>query len=81
MLRLLLKCRSVERNKVNGVDLTFLDILRSQGPRDLDLEQLVANTGCKEAVSLPKPKAMLKIFDITTHFLEFRLHFHETPNE
>ena len=58
MLRLLLECRSVERNKVNGDDLTFLDILGSQGPRvvgeDLDLEEVFANTGCKEAASLPK---------------------------
>ncbi|WZZ20099.1 hypothetical protein YC2023_121486 [Brassica napus] len=52
MLRLLLECRSVERNKVNGDDLTFLDILRSQGPRvvgeDLDLEEVFANTGRRE---------------------------------
>ncbi|KAG2267344.1 hypothetical protein Bca52824_061899 [Brassica carinata] len=75
MLRLLLECRSVERNKVNGNDLTFLDILRSQGPRvvgeDLDLEEVVANTGCKEAASLPKSKAMLDILKSPLTFSTF----------
>ncbi|CAA7037576.1 unnamed protein product [Microthlaspi erraticum] len=60
-VRLLLECRLVERNEVNGDGLTFLDILRNQGQRavggdlDLDLEQVVLKTGCKEAASLPKP--------------------------
>ncbi|KAG2297928.1 hypothetical protein Bca52824_034400 [Brassica carinata] len=60
-VRLLLKCQLVERNTVNGDGLTFLDILRNlenaghQGQsRDLDLEQAVVKTGCKEATSLPK---------------------------
>ncbi|KAH0877454.1 hypothetical protein HID58_064848 [Brassica napus] len=58
-VRLLLECRLVKRNDVNGDGLTFLDILRrnqerreeaggSQGPgeeEDLDLEQVVVNTG------------------------------------
>ncbi|RID57610.1 hypothetical protein BRARA_F00973 [Brassica rapa] len=52
MMRLLLQCRSVQRNEVNGENLTFLDILRNQGRRDaggdlredLDLEQIVAKT-------------------------------------
>ncbi|KAF3610728.1 hypothetical protein DY000_02045291 [Brassica cretica] len=34
MVRLLLECRSVQRNKLNGDGLTFLDILRNQGQRD-----------------------------------------------
>ncbi|CAN6878794.1 unnamed protein product [Brassica oleracea] len=34
MVRLLLECRSVQRNKLNGEKLTFLDILRNQGQRD-----------------------------------------------
>uniref|UniRef100_A0A1J3IGF7 PGG domain-containing protein n=1 Tax=Noccaea caerulescens TaxID=107243 RepID=A0A1J3IGF7_NOCCA len=72
-VRLLLECRLVERNEVNGDGLTFLDILRNQGQRaaggdlrsqgqravggDLDLEQVVLKTGCKEAASVPKSKA------------------------
>ncbi|CDY45263.1 BnaA06g09330D [Brassica napus] len=41
---LLLGCRLVQRNKINGDGLTFLDILRNQeqrdaGGEDLDLEQ------------------------------------------
>ncbi|KAJ4915773.1 Ankyrin repeat-containing domain protein [Raphanus sativus] len=72
MMRLLLQCRSVQRNEVNGDDLTFLDILRNQGQRNaggglrsqrlrvgkaLDLEQVAMKTGCKEAASVPRPKA------------------------
>ncbi|WZZ57484.1 hypothetical protein YC2023_057591 [Brassica napus] len=34
MVRLLLECRSVQRNKLNGENFTFLDILRNQGQRD-----------------------------------------------
>ena len=74
MMRLLLQCRSVQRNEVNGENLTFLDILRNQGRRDaggdlredLDLEQIVAKTW----------------FDILKSpftFLDIFLHIHETP--
>nr|VDC63963.1 unnamed protein product [Brassica rapa] len=45
----------VKPNEVNGDGLTFLDILRHQGQsRDLELEQAVFKTRCKEATSLPK---------------------------
>lgn len=63
----------MERNKVNGAGLTFLDILRNQGQSaaggdlrsqgqsaaggDLDLEQVVLQIGCEEAASVPKSKA------------------------
>ncbi|XP_010462702.1 PREDICTED: ankyrin repeat-containing protein ITN1-like [Camelina sativa] len=87
VVKLLLECRLVQRNKVNGDGLTFLDILRNQGQRaagaelrsqgqraaggelrsqgqrpvavgvDLDLEQVVVKTGCKEAASVRKSKA------------------------
>ncbi|KAF8098076.1 hypothetical protein N665_0275s0043 [Sinapis alba] len=54
-IKLLLACQLVKPNEVNGDGLTFLDILRNQGKsRDLDLEQAVVKTGCKEATSLPK---------------------------
>ncbi|CAH8353904.1 unnamed protein product [Eruca vesicaria subsp. sativa] len=77
-VRLLLECRLVRRNKVNGEGLTFLDILRnqeqrdqeaggglrSQGPgeEDQDLEQVVVNTGCKKAASVPRAKARFETF-------------------
>ncbi|CAN6907588.1 unnamed protein product [Brassica oleracea] len=64
-VRLLLECRLVERNKVNGDGLTFLDILRNlenAGVWDLDLKQVVLKTGCKEAASVPKPKAVSQPF-------------------
>ncbi|XP_023632877.1 ankyrin repeat-containing protein BDA1 [Capsella rubella] len=67
-VRLLLECRLVQRNKVNGDGLTFLDILRNQEQScrgrgqgtvgvELDLEQVVLKTGCKEAASVRKSKA------------------------
>ncbi|CAN7020677.1 unnamed protein product [Brassica rapa subsp. trilocularis] len=87
MAKLLLECRLVQRNQVNGDGLTFLDIfrtqgqrdaggdLRSQGPRvlgeDLDLEQVVAKTGCKEAASLPRPKARFEILKSPFTFWSF----------
>nr|XP_018441850.1 PREDICTED: uncharacterized protein LOC108813717 isoform X2 [Raphanus sativus] len=60
-VRLLLECRLVERNKVNGNGLTFLDILRNlenSGDCDLVLEQVILKTRCKEAASMPKTKAL-----------------------
>ncbi|XP_010458943.1 PREDICTED: ankyrin repeat-containing protein ITN1-like [Camelina sativa] len=62
-VRLLLECRMVQRNEVNGDGLTFLDILRRQGHIDEggDLEQVALKTGCKEASSLPK---MMKTYDL-----------------
>ncbi|RID57609.1 hypothetical protein BRARA_F00972 [Brassica rapa] len=49
--------------------------LRSQGPRvlgeDLDLEQVVAKTGCKEAASLPRPKARFEILKSPFTFWSF----------
>lgn len=62
MLRLLLECRMVQRNEVNGDGLTFLDILRRQGQivEGGDLEQAVLKTGCKEATCLPK---LMKMYD------------------
>uniref|UniRef100_A0A0D3DXC6 PGG domain-containing protein n=1 Tax=Brassica oleracea var. oleracea TaxID=109376 RepID=A0A0D3DXC6_BRAOL len=60
-VRLLLECQLVERNKVNGDGLTFLDILRNlenSGDWDLDLEQVVLKTRCKEAASMPKTKSL-----------------------
>ncbi|KAF2546278.1 hypothetical protein F2Q70_00019926 [Brassica cretica] len=56
MVKLLLECRMVQRNEVNGDGLTFLDILRRQGQivEGGDLEQAALITGCKEAASLPK---------------------------
>ncbi|KAJ4915772.1 Ankyrin repeat family protein [Raphanus sativus] len=62
MVRLLLECRMVQRNEVNGDGLTFLDILRRQGQvvEGGDLEQAVLKTGCKEATSLPK---LMKMYD------------------
>ncbi|KAH0913191.1 hypothetical protein HID58_036512, partial [Brassica napus] len=65
-VRLLLECQHVERNKVNGDGLTFLDILRNlenSGDWDLDLEQVIIKTRCKEAASMPKPKSQ-------SHFLK-----------
>ncbi|KAL1203645.1 Ankyrin repeat-containing protein BDA1 [Cardamine amara subsp. amara] len=75
-VKLLLECRSVQRNKVNCAGSTFLDILRnqrqsavsqgqraaggelrSQGQNASDLEQVVLQTGCKEAATVPKSKA------------------------
>ncbi|KAF3498934.1 hypothetical protein DY000_02057683 [Brassica cretica] len=54
-IKLLLECQLVKPNEVNGDGLTFLDILRHQGQiRDLELEQAVLKTGCKETTSLPK---------------------------
>ncbi|KFK43693.1 hypothetical protein AALP_AA1G160900 [Arabis alpina] len=62
VVRLLLECRLVLRNEVNGDGLTFLDILRTQGKinESGDLEQVARKTGCKEAASLPK---MMKPYD------------------
>ncbi|CAN7064056.1 unnamed protein product [Brassica oleracea var. botrytis] len=60
-VRLLLECQLVERNKVNGDGLTFLDILRNlenSGDWDLDLEQVILKTRCKEAASMPKTKSL-----------------------
>ncbi|CAG7868892.1 unnamed protein product [Brassica rapa] len=56
MVRLLLDCRMIQQNEINGEGLTFLDILRRQGQIDEggDLEQAALKTGCKEAASLPK---------------------------
>lgn len=84
MVRLLLECRLVQRNEVNGENLTFLDILRnqgrsgdlrSQGPRvvgeDLDLEQVAIKTGCKEAASLPRSKARFEILKSPFTFWTF----------
>ena len=51
----------MERNKVNGDGLTFLDILRNlenSGDWDLDLEQVILKTRCKEAASMPKTKSL-----------------------
>lgn len=52
---MLLDCPFLERNKVNGDGLTFLDILRNLGQNeggwDLDLEQVVLTTGYNEATS------------------------------
>ncbi|KAF2546279.1 hypothetical protein F2Q70_00019927 [Brassica cretica] len=84
-VRLLLECRLVKRNDVNGDGLTFLDILRrnqerreeaggSQGPgeeEDLDLEQVVVNTGCKEAASVPRSKAQYEIYKSPLTFWTF----------
>ena len=63
MVKLLLECRMVQRNKVNGEGLTFLDILRRQGQivEGGDLEQAALKTGCKQAASLPK--LMKKTYD------------------
>ncbi|KAH0876643.1 hypothetical protein HID58_064037 [Brassica napus] len=51
------------------------DLVADQGPRvvgeDLDLEEVVANTGCKEAASLPKSKAMLDILKSPLTFSTF----------
>ncbi|CAN6907590.1 unnamed protein product [Brassica oleracea] len=47
--------------KVNGAGLTFLDILRNlgnSGDWDLDLEQVIKKTRCKEAASMPKTKTL-----------------------
>ncbi|XP_056863577.1 ankyrin repeat-containing protein BDA1-like isoform X2 [Raphanus sativus] len=87
MAKLLLECRWVQRNRVNGDDLTFLDILRiqghrdaggdlrSQGPRvvgeDLDLEQLAINNGFKAAASLPRPKERFEILKSPLTFWTF----------
>ncbi|KAF2559741.1 hypothetical protein F2Q68_00013390 [Brassica cretica] len=84
-VRLLLECRLVKRNDVNGDGLTFLDILRrnqerreeaggSQGSgeeEDLDLEQVVVNTGCKEAASVPRSKAQYEIYKSPLTFWTF----------
>nr|VDD42437.1 unnamed protein product [Brassica oleracea] len=63
MVKLLLECRMVQRNEVNGEGLTFLDILRRQGQivEGGDLEQAALKTGCKQAASLPK--LMKKTYD------------------
>lgn len=87
MVRILLECRLVQRNEVNGDGLTFLDILKKQGRRDssgdlrsqgpgvvgtdLDLEQVAAKTGCKEAASLPRPKGRIEIFKSPLTFWTF----------
>lgn len=56
-VRLLLECRLVKRNQVNGDGLTCLDILKTQGQNGGgDLEQVALLTRCKEAASLPKFK-------------------------
>ncbi|KAG2329884.1 hypothetical protein Bca52824_001064 [Brassica carinata] len=73
-MRLLLECRFVERNKVNGDGLTFLDILgnlENAGVWDLDLEQVVLKTRCKEAASIPKPKAVSEFFKSPLDFSTF----------
>ncbi|KAF2559743.1 hypothetical protein F2Q68_00013392 [Brassica cretica] len=84
-VRLLLECRLVKRNDVNGDGLTFLDILRrnqerreeaggSQGSgeeENLDLEQVVVNTGCKEAASVPRSKAQYEIYKSPLTFWTF----------
>ncbi|KAH0905643.1 hypothetical protein HID58_037470, partial [Brassica napus] len=57
MLRLLLECRSVERNKVNGDDLTFLDILGSQGPRVfLQIPGAKRRRPCQNPIMAPEPR-------------------------
>ena len=63
MMKLLLECRMVQRNEVNGDGLTFLDILRTHGQIDEggELEQAALKTGCMEAASLPK--LMKKTYD------------------
>ncbi|CAN6878796.1 unnamed protein product [Brassica oleracea] len=63
MVKLLLECRMVQRNEVNGEGLTFLDILRRQGQivEGGDLEQAALKTGSKQAASLPK--LMKKTYD------------------
>ncbi|CAN7040952.1 unnamed protein product [Brassica oleracea var. botrytis] len=63
MVKLLLECRMVQRNEVNGDGLTFLDILRTHGQIDEggELEQAALKTGCMEAASLPK--LMKKTYD------------------
>ncbi|CAH8353809.1 unnamed protein product [Eruca vesicaria subsp. sativa] len=87
MAKLLLECRLVKRNKVNGEGLTFLDILRtqeqrgtdeslrSQGPRvvgeDLDLKQVAAKTGCKEKASLPRSKKRFENYNSPLAFWIF----------
>ncbi|KAJ0256992.1 PGG domain-containing protein [Hirschfeldia incana] len=85
-VRLLLECRLVKRNEVNGDGLTFLDILRrqeqreeaggtgSQGPGeedDVDLERVVVNTGCKEAASVPKSEAQFETYKSPITFWTF----------
>ncbi|KAJ4915774.1 Ankyrin repeat family protein [Raphanus sativus] len=86
-VKLLLECRLVKRNEVNGDGLTFLDILRnqeqreeeggaglrSQGPggEDLDLEQVVVKTGCKEAASVPRTKARFETLKSPFTFWNF----------
>ncbi|ESQ35359.1 hypothetical protein EUTSA_v10009831mg, partial [Eutrema salsugineum] len=55
-VQLLLECRLVKRNKVNGDGLTTLDILRAAGGMCLDLEHNLVKSGCKEAASMPKSK-------------------------
>ncbi|KAL1202565.1 Ankyrin repeat-containing protein BDA1 [Cardamine amara subsp. amara] len=62
-VKLLLECRMVQRNEVNGDGLTFLDILRTHGHIDEggDLQQLVLKTGCKNAASLPTK--LMKTYD------------------
>ncbi|CAH2037717.1 unnamed protein product [Thlaspi arvense] len=51
-VRLLLECRLVEQNKVNGQGLTCLDILRAGSGRDMGLERDAVKAGCKEAASV-----------------------------
>ncbi|KAG2323774.1 hypothetical protein Bca52824_006502 [Brassica carinata] len=62
MVRLLLECRMVQRNEVNGDGLTCLDILKREGQivEGGDLEQAALKTGCKEAASQPK---LMKTYD------------------
>ncbi|CAH8353868.1 unnamed protein product [Eruca vesicaria subsp. sativa] len=101
MVRLLLECRWVQRNKENGDNLTFLDILRdqgqsdaggdlgSQGPRvvgeDLDLEQVVAKTRCKEKASLPRSKERFEIskspFTFWTYCSTFMRRLRSNPSD
>ncbi|KAJ0256990.1 Ankyrin repeat-containing domain-containing protein [Hirschfeldia incana] len=87
MAKLLLECRLVQRNQVNGDGLTFLDILRNQGQRDaggalrsqgprvvgedLDLEEVAMKTGCKEAASLPRSKERFEILKSPFTFWTF----------
>lgn len=69
-VRLLLECRMVQRNKLNGDGLTFLDIVRTQGHIDEsgDLEQVALKTGCKEATSLPKLTKTYDFFKLPITF-------------
>ena len=74
-LKLLLKCRLVEPNLVNIDDLTFVDILRTQGENagggNLDLEQAVIKTGCVEAASMPKFKEESDLLKSPINFMTY----------